>query len=163
AHFKNAKLSSLSPGDNPGLQRLQLDLLARRNRQHLDRVGDDPGLEARIAAFEMAFRMQAEAPEVMDINRESAATRALYGVGTEATEESARQCLLARRCLEVGVRFVQVNFSYPRNYWDAHGDLRNNHTSNAKKVDQPIAALLVDLKSRGLLSDTLVIFATEFG
>ena len=162
-NFKDAKLSSLAPGDDPRLQRLQLDLLARRNRQHLARVGDDPGLEARIAAFEMAFRMQAEAPEVMDIGRESAATRALYGVDTEPTDEFARQCLLARRCLEAGVRFVQVNFSYPRNYWDAHSDLRNNHTSNAKKVDQPIAALLTDLKSRGLLSDTLVVFGTEFG
>ena len=161
--FREAKLSSLEPGDDPALQRLQLDLLARRNRQHLERVGDDPRLEARIAAFEMSFRMQAEAPEVMDIGRESEATQHRYGVGEEPTDEYARQCLLARRCLEAGVRFVQVNFSYPRNYWDAHGDLRNNHTTNAKKVDQPIAALLTDLKSRGLFDDTLVIFGTEFG
>ncbi len=120
-------------------------------------------LEARIAAFEMGYRMQAEAPEVMDLSRESAATQALYGVGTEPTDEYARQCLLARRCLEAGVRFVQINFSYPRNYWDAHDGLRDNHANNAKKVDQPIAAFLTDLKSRGLLDDTLVIFATEFG
>lgn len=93
----------------------------------------------------------------------ASATLAQYGVGVEPLDEYARQCLLARRCLEAGVRFVQVNFSYPRNYWDAHGDLRNNHTNNAKKVDQPIAALLHDLKSRGLLQDTLVIFGTEFG
>ena len=162
-NFKEAKLSSLAPGDDPALQRLQLDLLARRNRQHLERVGDDPRLEARIAAFEMSFRMQAEAPAVMDLSRETAATQHHYGVGEEPTDEYARQCLLARRCLEAGVRFVQVNFSYPRNYWDAHGDLRNNHTTNAKKVDKPIAALLTDLKSRGLLDDTLVIFGTEFG
>jgi len=162
-HFKEAKLSSLTPGDDPGLQRRQLDLLARRNRRQLDRVGGDPNWEARIATFEMAYRMQAEAPEVMDLSRESAATHTLYGVGAEPTDEYARQCLLARRCLEAGVRFVQVNFSYPRNYWDAHGDLRNNHTTNAKRVDQPIAALLNDLKSRGLLHDTLVVFATEFG
>ena len=162
-NFKEAKLSSLAPGDDPALQRLQLDLLARRNRQHLERVGADPRLEARIAAFEMSFRMQAEAPAVMDIGRETVATQRNYGVGEEPTDEYARQCLLARRCLEAGVRFVQVNFSYPRNYWDAHGDLRNNHTTNAKKVDQPIAALLNDLKSRGLLDDTLVIFGTEFG
>jgi len=161
--FKDARLPSLAPGDDPTLQRLQLDLLARRNRQHLARVGDHPGLEARIEAFEMAFRMQAEAPVVMDIGRETAATQAAYGIGTEPTDEFARQCLLARRCLEAGVRFVQVNFSYPRNYWDAHGDLRNNHSSNARKVDQPIDALLADLKSRGLLDDTLVVFATEFG
>lgn len=162
-NFKEAKLSNLLPGDDPELQRLQLDLLLRRNRQHLERAGEDPRLEARIASFEMSFRMQAEAPGVMDIGRETAATQARYGVGTEPTDEYARQCLLARRCLEAGVRFVQVNFSYPRNYWDAHGDLRNNHTSNAKKVDQPIAALLTDLKARGLLQDTLVIFGTEFG
>ena len=162
-NFKEARLSSLAPGDDPALQRLQLDLLARRNRQHLERVGADLRLEARIAAFEMSFRMQAEAPQVMDLSRETAAMQRSYGVGEEPTDEYARQCLLARRCLEAGVRFVQVNFSYPRNYWDAHGDLRNNHTTNAKKVDKPIAALLNDLKSRGLLDDTLVIFGTEFG
>ncbi|HND54309.1 MAG TPA: DUF1501 domain-containing protein [Pirellulaceae bacterium] len=162
-HFKDAKLSGLAPGDDPALQRLQLDMLARRNRRHSDAVGGDPRLEARIASLEMAFRMQAEAPVVFDIARESAATLESYGVGKEPTDEYARQCVLARRCLEAGVRFVQVNFSYPRNYWDAHGDLRNNHTSNAAKVDQPIAALLADLKTRGLLQDTLVVFATEFG
>lgn len=162
-NFKEAKLSSLAPGDDPELQRLQLDLLARRNQRHLELVGRDAALEARIRSYEMAFRMQSEAPIVMDIQRETAATHAAYGVGVEPTDEYARQCLLARRCLEAGVRFVQVNFSYPRNYWDAHGDLRNNHSSNAQKVDQPIAALLIDLRARGLLEDTLVIFATEFG
>jgi hypothetical protein len=162
-NFKEASLSNLTPGDDPALQRLQLDLLARRNHAHLERFGDAPQLEARIAAFEMGYRMQAEAPEIMDLSRESAATHARYGVGSEPTDEYARQCLLARRCLEAGVRFVQVNCSSPRNYWDAHGDLRNNHATNAKKVDQPIAAFLTDLKSRGLLNDTLVIFATEFG
>lgn len=162
-NFRDTQLSNLSPGDDPTLQRLQLDLLMQRNREHLSRVGDDPQLEARIASFEMSFRMQAEAPEVLDISRETAETQTRYGVNIEPTDEFARQCLLARRCLEAGVRFVQVNFSYPRNYWDAHGDLRNNHTTNAKKVDQPVAALLQDLKSRGLFDDTLVIFGTEFG
>ncbi len=162
-NFKDAMLSDLTPGASAEMQRLQLDLLARRNRQHMHRVGSDPVFEARIASFELAYRMQSEAHGVMDLNRESAATQALYGVGADPTDEYARQCLLARRCLEAGVRFVQVNFSYPRNYWDAHGDLRNNHTTNARRVDQPIAALLTDLKSRGLLEDTLVIFATEFG
>ncbi len=162
-NFRDTQLSNLAPGDDPTLQRLQLDLLLQRNRQHIARVGDDPQLEARIASFEMSFRMQAEAPEVMDLSRETSETQARYGVNIEPTDEYARQCLLARRCLEAGVRFVQVNFSYPRNYWDAHGDLRNNHTTNAKKVDQPIAALLQDLKSRGLFEDTLVIFGTEFG
>jgi hypothetical protein len=161
--FKDARLSNLSPADDPALQRLQLDLLAQRNREHLRRAGDDPQLSARIAAFEIAFRMQAEAPGVMDLSRETAATRAQYGLDVEPTNEYGRQCLLARRLLEAGVRFVQVNFSYPRNYWDAHGDLRNNHGNNAKKVDRPIAALVSDLKSRGMLHDTLVIFGTEFG
>ena len=161
--FKDAILSNLSPGDASTMQRLQLDLMAKRDREHLARVGDDARLEARIAAFEMSFRMQSESPQVMDLNRESAATQKLYGMGEEPTDEYARQCLLARRCVEAGVRFVQVNFSYPRNYWDAHGDLRNNHTTNAKKVDKPIAGLLRDLKSRGLLNDTLVVFGTEFG
>ena len=161
--FKDAKLSNLIPSDDLALQRLQLDLLARRNRAHLERVGDAPEFEARIAAFETAYRMQSEAPEVMDLSRETAATHALYGVGSEPTDEYARQCLLARRCLEAGVRFVQINFSYTRNYWDAHSGLRDNHTGNAKKVDQPIAAFLTDLKTRGLLDDTLVIFGTEFG
>lgn len=162
-HFKDARLSSLAPAQAPELQRLQLDLLKRRNERHLQSIGEDSALEARIESFEMAFRMQAEAPDVMDISRESATTQSAYGVGIEPTDEFGRQCLFARRCLEAGVRFVQVNFSYPRNYWDAHGDLRNNHTSNAARVDLPVAALLKDLKSRGMLDDTLVIFATEFG
>jgi hypothetical protein len=161
--FQQAVLSNLEPGDDRALQRLQLDLLSQRNREHLARVGQDPRFEARIAAFEMCFQMQVEAPHVMDLNQESDAVRKLYGVGEEPTDEYARQCLLARRMIEAGVRFVQVNYSYPRNYWDAHGDLRNNHTSNAKKVDKPIAGLLKDLKHRGMLDDTLVIFGTEFG
>jgi hypothetical protein len=162
-NFKDAKLSSLTPGNSADLQRLQLEMLRRRNDRHMQAVGADSALEARTQSFEMAFRMQAEAPEVIDLARESASTHAAYGIGVEPTDEFGRQCLLARRCLEAGVRFVQVNFSYPRNYWDAHGDLRNNHTNNAAKVDQPIAALLKDLKSRGMLRDTLVIFGTEFG
>ncbi len=161
--FQQAVLSNLQPGDDRALQRLQLDLLSRRNREHLARVGSDPRFEARIAAFEMSFQMQIEAPQVMDLNQESDVVRKLYGVGDEPTDEYGRQCLLARRMIEAGVRFVQVNYSYPRNYWDAHNDLRNNHTSNAKKVDKPIAGLLTDLKQRGLLDETLVIFGTEFG
>jgi hypothetical protein len=161
--FKSTRLSNLVSAEDPALERLQLDLLAARNRRHAGLAGGDPRLEARIESFEMAWRMQAEAPGVFEIERETAGTLARYGVGVEPTDEYARQCVLARRCLEAGVRFVQVNFSYPRNYWDAHGDLRNNHTTNAKKVDQPIAALLADLKARGLFDDTLVIFGTEFG
>ena len=164
--FKTTRLANLAPALPSSLQRLQLDALAVQGRRHAAAVAaalPDDRLEARIASFEMAYRMQAEAPVVFDIERETAATHAAYGVGVEPTDEFARQCLLARRCLEAGVRFVQVNYSYPRNYWDAHGDLRNNHETNARKVDRPIAAFLRDLAARGLLDDTLVIFGTEFG
>ncbi len=161
--FQKATLSNLKPGDHPALQRLQLDLLARRNRGHLARTGGDPRMEARIRAFELAFRMQMQAPKVMDLERETRETLRLYGVGDPATDEYGRQCLLARRLVENGVRFVQVNYSYPRNYWDAHGDLKNNHTTNARRVDRPVAGLLTDLKRRGLHKDTLVVWGTEFG
>ena len=161
--FAKAALSNTAPADDPSRQRMQLDLLANRNREHIARTGSDPRLEARITSFEMAFRMQMAAPLAMDIATETKETLDLYGVGREPTDEFARQCLLARRFSERGVRFVQVNFSYPRNYWDAHGDLKNNHTTNAAKSDQPIAALLKDLKRRGLWEDTLVVWGTEFG
>jgi hypothetical protein len=161
--FREARLSNLAAGDAPALQRLQLDLLAHKNREHLARTGPDPRLEARIAAFELTFRMQMQAPRVIDLSGESPATFALYGVNEEPTDEFARQCLLARRFVEHGVRFVQVNFSFPLHNWDAHADLKNNHTTNARKVDRPIAGLLQDLKARGLLADTLVVWGTEFG
>src|SRR4029077_16674694 len=120
-------------------------------------------LEARIASFEMAFRMQAQAPEAFDLSRESSKARARYGIGDGLTDEFGTQCLLARRLAERGVRFIQVNHSYPRNYWDAHGGWKNNHETNARKVDRPIAALIDDLKGRGLFDDTLLVFGTEFG
>jgi len=161
--FAGGGISNTTPADDPALQRLQLDLLRKTNLRHLGRRGSDARLEARIEAFEMTFRMQMEAPKVMDLAGESPATMALYGVGEEPTDEFGRQCLLARRFAERGVRFVEVNFAYPRNYWDAHGDLKNNHSTNAKRVDKPIAGLLTDLKLRGLLDDTLVVFGTEFG
>lgn len=162
--FKDAAFSNLTPGEpNAGLQRLQLERLRELNRQHAERSGSDPRLEARIQAFEMTFRMQAAAPEALDLSQESAETRALYGVGQEPTDEFGRQCLLARRLSERGVRFVQASFSYPRSYWDQHSDLKNGHETNARKVDRPIAGLLKDLKRRGLLDETLVIWGTEFG
>jgi hypothetical protein len=158
-----ATLANTAPGDDLDLQRLQLDLLARSNRDHLTRSGAEARLEARIATFELAFRMQAAAPRVFDLSAESSAVHALYGIGEEPTDEYGRQCLLARRLAEAGVRFVQVNHGYPRNYWDAHSDLRNNHATMARRVDRPVAGLLRDLQQRGLLDDTLVVFATEFG
>ncbi len=162
-NFCDARLSSLAPVLPLSVQQAQLEALKARNAQYAQSTVDDGALEARTRSFEIAFRMQAEAPEVIDIARETTATHQAYGIGTEPTDEFGRQCLLARRCIEAGVRFVQVNFSYPRNYWDAHGDLRNNHTTNAAKVDRPIAALLKDLKQRGLFDETLVVFGTEFG
>jgi hypothetical protein len=161
--WKDAALSNVTPGDDPALERMQLELLAKKNRDHLARTGPDRRLEARLECFELAFRMQMAAPKVFDLSGESRATRALYGVGVEPTDEFGRQCLLARRLAEAGVRFVQVNHAYPRNYWDAHGDLKGNHGSAAGKVDRPIAGLLKDLKVRGLLNDTLVVWGTEFG
>ncbi|HMC63585.1 MAG TPA: DUF1501 domain-containing protein, partial [Gemmataceae bacterium] len=155
--------ANMKPADDPALQRLQLDLLKKNNLRHRDRSGDDARLDARLEAFELTFRMQMAAPRAMDTSGETKETLALYGIGAEPTDEFGRMCLLARRFAERGVRFVQVCHSYPRNYWDAHGDLKNNHASNAKKVDKPIAGLLKDLKQRGLLQDTLVVFGTEFG
>jgi len=160
---KRATVDHVHPALSSSRQRRQLDLLAEENREHLATIGSDPRLEARIESFETAFRMQSAAPEVFDLARETKETRALYGVDTNPTDEFGRECLIARRLVEAGVRFVQVNHSYPRNYWDAHGDLKNNHTQNAAKVDRPIAALLTDLKRRGMLADTLVVLGTEFG
>jgi hypothetical protein len=161
--FNEARLANLEPGDDLASQRLQLDLLARKNREHMARTGPDPRLEARIAAYELTFRMQMRAPRVMDLSDETKATLALYGVGEAPTDEYARQVLLARRFVENGVRFVQVNFSFPRTDWDAHSGLRQNHGNNARIVDKPVTALLRDLKARGLFDDTLVIWGTEFG
>ena len=162
--FGDAGMPNLSPAEKePSLQRLQLDLLERYNRTNQERTGFDDRLEARIETFELAFRMQMAAPPVMDLSAETAETQQLYGIGTEPTDEFGRQCLLARRFAEQGVRFIQVSHSYPRNYWDAHGGLKGNHSSNAAKVDRPIAGLIRDLKRRGLLDDTLVVVGTEFG
>ncbi|MFZ9855751.1 MAG: DUF1501 domain-containing protein [Limisphaerales bacterium] len=147
------------PTGNPALQRAQLDLIGAMNRDHLAQTGPDAALEARIESFELAFRMQSEAPEAMDVGRESAATRRLYGLDDPRTSSFARQCLLARRFSERGVRFVQVTHGY----WDQHSDLTKEHGRLAAEVDRPIAGLLRDLKSRGLLDETLVIWGGEFG
>ncbi|MBN8248676.1 MAG: DUF1501 domain-containing protein [Verrucomicrobia bacterium] len=147
------------PGDNAALQRAQLDFLGEANREHLARVGGDPMLEARIESFELAFRMQSEAPEILSLDGETPATRRLYGLDTPGTASFARQCLLARRLSERGVRFVQATHGY----WDQHEDLTRDHGRLASEVDRPIAGLLRDLKSRGLLEETLVLWGGEFG
>ena len=142
------------------LQRLQLDLIQEANRKYAAAAQSDLRLDGRIAAMELAFRMQMEAPRVLDTSGETQATYDLYGIGDGPTDNFGRQCLLARRLVENGVRFVQCSHSYK---WDQHSDLRNGHTTNAREVDQPIAALISDLKQRGLFDETLVVWGTEFG
>jgi len=134
-------------------QRRQIDLVQAMNRQHLA-SRPDPILEARIRSFELAYNMQMEAPEVMDLSGESKVTKELYGIDDPTTDNFARQCLLARRFVERGVRFVQCT----QGYWDQHSNLENEHANLARKCDQPIAGLLADLKGRGLLDETLVLW-----
>ena len=144
----------------PEQQRYELDMLQNVNRKHAEMRRNDPQLEARIQAFELAFRMQAKAPRVFQVEQESEATKKLYGLDEAVTRDFGWQCLLARRLAENGVRFIQCTHSYK---WDQHGQLYTKHTENAQEVDKPIAGLLKDLKARGLLKDTLVIWAGEFG
>jgi hypothetical protein len=143
-----------------------LDLLERMNRRHaVDRAGD-PRLEARLDSYELAARMQLAAPEAFDLTRETRATHEAYGTGaSEHLGGFARNCLLARRLIERGVRFVQVwsGQGGPSNNWDNHANIPSELPAIARQVDQPIAALLRDLKARGLLDDTIVIWTTEFG
>jgi hypothetical protein len=145
------------------LQRLQLDLLAQANREHLQASGPEPSLEARIHSFELAFRMQNEMPAAEDLSQETEATKKLYGLDDPKTANFGRMCLLARRFSERGVRFVQVTHSDGDVQWDQHANLKAGHEKNAREVDLPIAGLLKDLKSRGLLKDTLVWWGGEFG
>jgi len=155
-HIRNARLT-------PDLQRLQLDMLAQMNRGHLELSGPDLALEGRINSFELAFKMQTAMPEAQELGNETNATRKLYGMDNPVTANFGRQCLMARRYLERGVRFVQVTHSDSEVQWDQHGNLYKGHSKNASEVDKPIAGLLRDLKSRGLLEDTLVIWGGEFG
>jgi hypothetical protein len=143
-------------------QRRTLDLVNRLNREHLRPRDGDGELSARIAAYELAYRMQASAPEVVDVSGETEATRRLYGLDRKETAEFGLRCLLARRMVERGVRFVQV-YCGDTNGWDAHTDIEGNHGRLCLQSDQPIAGLLTDLKRRGLLDDTLVIWGGEFG
>ncbi len=155
-HIRNPRLSE-------AMQRRQLDFLAESNQEHLKLAGADLALEGRINSFELAFRMQGTMPEVQDITHETAATQKMYGLDNPVTANFGRQCLMARRFLEKGVRFVQVTHSDSEVQWDQHGNLYKGHSKNAAEVDKPIAGLLKDLRSRGLLDDTLVIWGGEFG
>ena len=145
-------------------QRRDLDALARFNELHQASRGDDSRLAARIASFELAYRMQSEAPEAFDLTSETAATRRLYGLDEPATGVFGRQCLLARRLVERGVRFVQLYHTTGGfQPWDQHSDLKGGHEKNALATDLPVAGLLTDLQARGLLEETLVIWGGEFG
>ena len=153
-------------GLTPEQQRYELDMIQKMNRSSAARHQSDPELEARIQSFELAFRMQTVAPEAFDIVKESAATRQLYGMDEPETADFGWQCLMARRLAERNVRFIQISHEYgPGNEvgWDAHNELIRLHTRTAQQVDRPIAGLLTDLKSRGLLDETLVIWGGEFG
>src|SRR3954463_657575 len=151
----------------PEQQRDRLDLLAKLNEIDLKRYPESSELAARISSYELAYRMQGCAPEAVDVDRESPATRKLYGMDDETTQPFGRQCLMARRLVERGVRFVQLYHGgmgqQNRDTWDAHDNVKENHTRHAAEVDRPISGLLTDLKARGLLDDTLVIWHGEFG
>ena len=151
----------------PEQQRARLDQLALLNDEHARRHPGDTELAARIASYELAYRMQGCAPAAVDIEKESAATRKMYGLDDPVTEGFGRQCLLARRLVEHGVRFVQLFhgalLQQNVDTWDAHSNLIENHTMHAAEVDKPMAALVTDLKQRGLLDDTLVMCHSEFG
>jgi hypothetical protein len=146
-------------------QREQLDLLQELNHLHLqNRPGGDE-LSARMSSYELAYRMQAEAPDAVDLSQESQQTLAMYGVGQQPTDEFGRNCVVARRLVERGVRFVQLysGGGHLEETWDAHESIENNHGRHGAEVDQPIAALLTDLEERGLLDETLVVWGGEFG
>jgi hypothetical protein len=146
-------------------QRRFLDTLKEFNTDHQSHRADNSQLAARLASYEMAFNMQRHAPDAVDLSKESVVTRELYGLNEKRTEDFGRRCLLARRLVERGVRFVQLYAGGAHNddNWDAHGDLVKNHNYHAGRTDKPIAGLLKDLKQRGLLDSTLVIWGGEFG
>lgn len=146
-------------------QREQLDLLANLNEKHLAARPGGRDLSTRIASYELAYRMQAKAPEAVDLSQETQSTLDTYGVGKSSTDEFGRNCLIARRLVERGVRFVQLysGGGHLEETWDAHKSIETNHGQHAAEVDQPIAALLADLASRGLLESTLIVWGGEFG
>lgn len=146
-------------------QRSQLDLLAQLNQEHLSQHPEELDLAARIESFELAYRMQAAAPDVLNLNTEPANIQSLYGLDDQRCSHFAKQCLVARRLVERGTRFVQIYSGGMENQrsWDGHVDIKGNHSQFAGETDKPIAALLTDLEQRGLLKDTLVVWGGEFG
>lgn len=157
-------ITNLSPpkGISHARQLGKLGFLEKLNREHGLNRSENSELDARIKAYELAFRMQAEAPEAVDISRESEATKKLYGLDDPTTATFGQNCLLARRLVERGVRFVQL-YSGSGSKWDAHSKIEANHTKYCRETDLPVAGLIRDLKSRGLLEETLVVWGGEFG
>lgn len=156
---KGVPYTEMPGGYTEANRQRQLEFINRMNRRHLDHQGPDSELNARIASYELGYRMQASAPEVFDLSAESAATHSMYGLEGKATSEFGTHCLLARRLVERGVRFIQLR----NGDWDAHSSLKSNHLKGGARTDKPIAALLRDLKQRGLLETTLVVWGGEFG
>ncbi len=152
-HLGNERLS-------PEEQTRQLQLLQAMNADHLKRAQRDEQIQGAIESFDLAFRMQSAAPDVLDLSRESEPVQKMYGIGTKETDNFGRQCLLARRLVEAGVRYVEVSTG---NVWDQHGNLKSGHEKNALATDLPVAGLLADLSARGMLEDTLVVWGGEFG
>lgn len=152
ANIKNDRLSA-------DLQRTQLDLIQALNKDQLKREGASDEIEGVIESYELAFRMQGAVPQVLDLSKETTATKALYGIDEGATDNFGKQCLMARKLVESGVRFVEVSFGN----WDQHRNLKADMERNCGAIDKPIAGLLTDLQQRGLLKDTLVIWGGEFG
>jgi hypothetical protein len=148
-------------GLSPEGRQAQIDLLRSFNQEYLSKKADNQELAARIDAYELAYRMQVEVPKVLDVAAESEATKEMYGMRDSVTESFGKRCLMARKLVESGVRYVQLYT--PSQSWDAHIDIRKNHLKNAQETDRPIAALLQDLKQRGLLDSTLVVWMGEFG
>ncbi len=148
-----------NPKQSADAQRMQLDFIKGLNEETLKQDPKDQAAEAAIESFELAFRMQKDLPKVLDISSESRETQKLYGIGEQATDGFGKQCLVARRLVEAGVRFVEIS----SRGWDHHQNLKESITRNATSIDKPIAGLIQDLKNRGLLKDTLVIWAGEFG
>ena len=154
-------------GLTPADQRARLDALAKLNELDMQKFPGNSELAARISSYELAYRMQGCAPGAVDIGSESEATRTLYGLDEKISEPFGRQCLMARRLVERGVRFVQIFAGGVGNQntdtWDAHDDIKTNHTQHAAETDRPMAGLLTDLKAHGLLDTTLVVMHSEFG
>jgi hypothetical protein len=148
-----------NPRQSKQSQRNQINLIQSLNRQKLERDGQQPNVEGIIESYELAFRMQDTLPDLMDLSKESTKTLAMYGINEEDTNDFGRQCLMARRFVESGVRFVEVTHGN----WDHHQRLKTELPENCREIDKPIAGLLADLKQRGLLKDTLVIWGGEFG